>query len=156
MSLSYQFLYDRPNETRTVINWWNTVWSDRLGFDLDRIEQQLARTLSKTELPVHLLAYLGEEPVGVAALKYQEMGTRYPDCYYWLGSVFVDPRYRGSKVASELTMQIVSLAKNMGLPHLYLQTSNLSGGLYASLGWQPVEHFFYNNEEILLMLNTFE
>jgi GNAT superfamily N-acetyltransferase len=127
-----------------------------LGFDLDRIEQQLARTLSKTELPVHLLAYLGEEPVGVAALKYQEMGTRYPDCYYWLGSVFVDPRYRGSKVASELTMQIVSLAKNMGLPHLYLQTSNLSGGLYASLGWQPVERFFYNNEEILLMLNTFE
>jgi hypothetical protein len=53
-------------------------------------------------------------------------------------------------------MQIVSLAKNMGLPHLYLQTSNLSGGLYASLGWQPVERFFYHNEETLLMLNTFE
>ncbi len=112
--------------------------------------------MSKTELPVHLLAYLGEVPVGIAALKYQEIETLYPDCYYWLGSVFVDPRYRGSKVASELTMQIVSLAKSRGLPHLYLQTTNLSGGLYASLGWQPVEQFFYNNEKTLLMLNTFE
>lgn len=156
MSLSYQFLYDRPNETRTVINWWNTVWSDRLGPDLDGVEQQLVRSLSKTELPVHLLAYLDEVPVGTAALKHQEMESLYPDCYYWLGSVFVDPRYRGSKVASELTMQIVRLAKGRGLPHLYLQTANLSGGLYASLGWKPVERFFYNDEETLLMLNTFK
>lgn len=156
MSLSYQFLYDRPNETRTVINWWNTVWSDRLGPDLEGVEQQLVRSLSKTELPVHLLAYLDEVPVGTAALKHQEMESLYPDCYYWLGSVFVDPRYRGSKVASELTMQIVRLAKGRGLPHLYLQTANLSGGLYASLGWKPVECFFYNDEETLLMLNTFK
>lgn len=156
MSLSYQFLYDRPNETRTVINWWNTVWSDRLGPDLEGVEQQLVRSLSKTELPVHLLAYLDEVPVGTAALKHQEMESLYPDCYYWLGSVFVDPRYRGSKVASELTMQIVRLAKGRGLPHLYLQTANLSGGLYASLGWKPVERFFYNDEETLLMLNTFK
>lgn len=156
MSLSYKFLYDRPNETRTVINWWNTVWSDRLGSDLDRVEQQLAQSLSKTELPVHLLAYLDDIPVGTAAIKYQEMEALYPNCYYWLGSVFVDSHYRGLKVASELTMQIVRLAKGRGLPHLYLQTANLSGGLYASLGWKPVERFFYNGEETLLMLNTFE
>jgi GNAT superfamily N-acetyltransferase len=156
MSLSYKFLHDQPNETRTVINWWNTVWSDRLGSDLDGAEQQLAQSLSKTELPIHLLAYFDDVPVGTAALKHQEMETLYPDCYYWLGSVFVDPRYRGSKVASDLTMQIVSLAKSRALPHLYLQTADLSGGLYASLGWKPVERFSYNGEETLLMLNSFE
>lgn len=156
MSLSYQFLYDRPDETKTVINWWNTVWSDRLGPDLGAVEAQLAQSLSKTTLPIHLLAYLNEVPVGTAALKHQEMETLYPDCYYWLGSVFVDPHYRGSKVASDLTMQIVSLAKSHDLPHLYLQTADLSGGLYASLGWKPVERFSYNGEETLLMLNSFE
>lgn len=132
------------------------MWSDRLGPDLGAVEAQLAQSLSKTTLPVHLLAYLNEVPVGTAALKYQEIETLYPDCYYWLGSVFVDPRFRGSKVATELTMKIVSLAKGRGLPHLYLQTANLSGGLYASLGWKPVERFFYNDEESLLMLNKFE
>lgn len=156
MSLRYQFLYDRPDEIQTVIRWWNTVWSDRLGPDLKGVEKQLAKSLSKTELPIHLLAYLDEAPIGTAALKYREMEALYPDCYYWLGSVFVDPGHRGSKVASQLTMKVISLAKDRGLPHLYLQTANLNGGLYTSLGWEPVEHFFYNNEESLLMLNKFK
>jgi hypothetical protein len=53
-------------------------------------------------------------------------------------------------------MKVISLAKDRGLPHLYLQTANLNGGLYTSLGWEPVERFFYNNEESLLMLNKFK
>lgn len=58
MSLSYQFLFDRPEETKDVVNWWNTVWADRLGLDLSRVQEQLSQSLSKTDLPIHFSAIL--------------------------------------------------------------------------------------------------
>lgn len=156
MALHYQYLVDQPQECRRVVSWWDTVWSDLIGPNLDQVETQLRQSLSKTQLPIHLLAYQDNVPVGSAALKQQELDSLYPDCHYWLGSVFVDESYRGAKIASEISLKIIELAQDRGLPHLYLQTANLSGGLYADLGWKPIERFWFNDEEALLMLNTFD
>ena len=69
-----------------------------------------------------------------------------------LGSVFVDEQHRGNSIASKLSKRIVELAKEKGLPHLYLQTIDLRGGLYAKLGWEPIREFNYKEEQTLLML----
>ncbi|MFK7864536.1 MAG: GNAT family N-acetyltransferase [Pseudohongiellaceae bacterium] len=154
MSLRFEYLIDCPIHCKRVIHWWNEEWASHLGPDLKKAEQELRRSLSKSELPIHLLAFENDVPAGTAALKLQELDEQYPQYHYWLGSVFVATEFRGSKIASQLTNQVIHLAKSMALPHLYLQTSNLTGGLYAKLGWEPVEQFSHDGEENLLMLKT--
>lgn len=149
--MQFEFLADNPDRVPQVISWWLTIWADRMGTDIEAMEQQLLGSLSKEQLPVHILAMKNGEPIGTAALKLQELNELFPDKKYWLGSVFVEAGHRGDNVATALTREIVALAEGRGLPHLYLQTVNLSGGLYAKLGWKPVERFIYRGTETLLM-----
>ena len=155
MQLEFAYLADHPDLVPTIIRWWDTVWSDQIGA-IEQAEKILRDSLNPGELPIHILAYLDGELVGSAALKDQELAKLYPDYHYWLGSVFVHAPHRGHKIASALSDRIVELARERHLPHLYLQTQNLQGGLYAKLGWQPVEEFEYRGQRGLLMLRQLE
>ena len=150
--LEFEYLADRREVVPLVIDWWRTIWADRMGSDADQAAEQLRNSLSKTRLPIHVLAMVDGRPVGTAALKAQEIGELFPDYQYWLGSVFVEEESRGRQIASQLSLQIEEIAKQMGLPHLFLQTIELDGGLYANLGWEKVEEFSHMNERALLML----
>ncbi len=149
--MQFEFLADNPHRVPQVISWWLTIWADRMGSDVKAMEEQLLSSLSKDQYPVHILALKNGEPIGTATLKMHELNEMFPDKQYWVGSVFVEAAHRGDKVATALTQEIIALARDRGLPHLYLQTSNLSGGLYAKLGWQPLQRFTYRGEETLLM-----
>lgn len=150
MPLQFEYLADHPDQVPTVIRWWQSVWADRMGAT-EQAEAILRDSLSHQQLPIHVLAMIDGEAVGTAALKKQELAELYSDCQYWLGSVFVAEAHRGGKIASALSEHIASLARQRRLPHLYLQTMNTSGGLYARLGWQPIEEFEYRGERSLLM-----
>ena len=150
--MEFEYLADHPEVVPKVIAWWLTEWGPRMGTDVKSLEFQLRDSLSKTELPIHVLATINGEAVGTAALKMQEVAELFPDYQYWLGSVFVAEKHRGSHIASELSLKIVELAKQKGLPQLYLQTQDLTGGLYARLGWEPVQEFNYKDEQTLLMM----
>ncbi len=151
MALQFSYLADDPDLVPQVISWWHTIWADRMGPDLEAARKQLRDSLGTDELPIHVLAEIDGEAVGTAVLKLQELGDLYPDCQYWLGSVFVEESRRHQGIAAQLVGQIIALAQSRQLPHLYLQTVNLSGGLYAKLGWQPVEEFDYRGTRTLLM-----
>ncbi|GJM12851.1 MAG: hypothetical protein DHS20C12_12540 [Pseudohongiella sp.] len=150
--LEFEYLADRPQDVPLVIDWWRTVWADRMGEDVEHAREQLHSSLSTVDLPIHVLASLGGVPVGTAALKLHEHEEVFPDCRYWLGSVFVEQGFRNRQIASEMTLHIVEMARSLCLPHLYLQTINLSGGLYSQLGWEAVSEFTHMNERSLLML----
>ena len=150
--MEFEYLADRPQDVSKVIAWWRTEWGSRMGSDIKSLETQLRKSLSKSELPIHIIATIDGNAVGTAALKLQEVAELFPDNQYWLGSVFVDEQHRGNSIASKLSKRIVELAKEKGLPHLYLQTIDLRGGLYAKLGWEPIREFNYKEEQTLLML----
>ncbi len=150
--MEFEYLADRPQDVSKVIAWWRTEWDSRMGSDIKSLETQLRQSLSKSELPIHIIATIDGNAVGTAALKLQEVAELFPDNHYWLGSVFVDEQHRGNSIASKLSKRIVELAKEKGLPHLYLQTIDLRGGLYAKLGWEPIREFNYKEEQTLLML----
>ncbi len=152
LKVEFEYLADRPWDVPLVIDWWRTVWADRMGSDVEVAVDQLRSSLSKNELPIHILATLDGIPVGTAALKQHELKEVFPDRQYWLGSVFVEKGVREGQVASQLSLHIVEMAKQLHLPHLYLQTINLSGGLYAKLGWEPITEFVHMDEHALLML----
>ncbi len=151
MTIQFEYLVDRPQDVSTVIDWWYTVWADRMG-SKEEAARQLSASLGKDELPIHVLATRNGEAVGSAVLKQQELAERYPERQYWLGSVFVDSALRGAGLASELAEHIVDLSRQRGLPHLHLQTIKTDGGLYARLGWRPLEEFDYRGERTLLMI----
>ncbi len=151
MQLEFSYLADHPTLVPHIVSWWDTVWADQIG-SIEQAEKVLRESLSVENFPLHILAFLDGELVGSAALKDQELAKLYPDNHYWLGSVFVDPAHRGQKIATALAERVVELARERQLPHLYLQTRDLAGGLYAKLGWQPVETFEYRDKPGLLML----
>ncbi|MEX0963261.1 MAG: GNAT family N-acetyltransferase [Pseudohongiellaceae bacterium] len=155
-TLEFEYLADRPELVPLVIDWWRTIWADRMGEDMELAIEQLRSSLSTTELPIHILALLEGRPVGTAALKSQELGELFPDYHFWLGSVFVEEQSRGRQIASRLSLQIVKMAEQLNLPHLYLQTIEPNGGLYAHLGWDGVREFSHKGEQALLMLKKLQ
>ena len=152
MQLEFEYLADHPSYVLLVITWWQTIWGDRMGTDPKRSIEKLHSTLSKKELPINILAMANGAPIGTAALKSHEVEDLFPDKQYWLGSVFVDAAYRGHGIASALSMKIVQLAEQLEIPHLYLQTLDLEGGLYGKLGWKALQRFDSKGEETLLMI----
>jgi len=149
----FEFLVDRPGDVPLVMNWWHGFWGDRMG-DLETYTEQFLAKLGKDELPLDIIAIKAGQPAGSAALKEHEMEELYPDFHYWLGSVYVAPEFRGQGVARLLAGQIVKLAKQRQLPQLYLQTVDLTGGLYADLGWQSVDRLVYKGQETLVMVKS--
>ena len=152
MSLQFVNLADHQEFVPLVIQWWHSVWSDRMGSNFESLEEQLRQSLTEKEFPVHMLATVDDEPVAVAALKLHDLEDLFPEKNYWLGSVFVDENWRGEKLGTKITQCIIDLAERRDLPHLYLQTQNLSGGLYSSLGWEPLQTLTVQGEETLLMI----
>ncbi len=151
MTLQFEYLVDRPDDVPLVISWWHSKWADRMGTDIEKATHQLRASLSKDKLPVHILAVENGRMIGTATLKEQEMVEVYPNLKYWLGSVFVAPASRGNGIATALTEQIIRLAQQRHLPQLYLHTENISGGLYAAQGFEPMDRLVYKNTETLLM-----
>lgn len=92
----------------------------------------------------------GDELLGVAQLKIREMDI-YPDKEHWLGGVYVSSAARGRGVGSFLVTRALELAKHLQVKTLYLQTENLRGGLYAPLGFRPLEQTHYNGVDVLVM-----
>jgi len=154
MSPQFAYLADYPELVPVIIRWWHSVWSDRMGNDFASLEQQLIESLSITGYPTHVLAMQEGQPVAVAALKLHELEDLFPQNMYRLGSVFVAERWRGAKLGSQVTERIVQIARERKLPHLYLQTQNLTGGLYARLGWKPLQKLTVEGEETLLMIRN--
>ncbi len=154
LKLEFHYLADRPEDVPLVIDWWRTIWADRMGNDIELAKEQLRTSLSKTELPIHILATVDGIPVGTGALKQHELAEVFPDYHYWLGSIFVEQRWRNGEIASMMSLHIADMAKQMQLPHLYLQTINPTGGLYSKLGWQPVREFTHMGERALLMFRS--
>ena len=82
--MEFEYLADRPQDVSKVIAWWRTEWGSRMGSDIKSLETQLRKSLSKSELPIHIIATIDGNAVGTAALKLQEVAELFPDNHYWL------------------------------------------------------------------------
>ncbi len=153
--IHFEFLADRLDDVPLVMDWWHSFWRDRMG-DLETFRERFLTTLGKDGLPLDILAIKDGRPVGTAALKKHEMEELFPEFRYWMGSVFVAPEFRRRGIAHSLACHVIELARQRQLPQLYLQTVDLTGGLYADLGWEPVERLLYRGEDTLVMVKTLD
>ena len=151
--MHFEFLTDRIEAVPIVARWYFDQWGHEVpGLNsLEKTHEAIINELQRHRLPIALLAVEGDKVVGVAELKPHEMFSIYPDKQPWLGSVFVAPASRGKGIASQLALRIAGMAGSLGAEQLYLQTTSLDGGLYARLGWKPIEQVRYRNLDVLVM-----
>jgi len=151
--LELRYLADRPEAIPQVAGWLYREWG-HLNPDnsLATVEAGLAAELSREELPIQVVAILDAAVVGTAALKMHELRDRFPELRYWLGSVYVSTDARGHGIAGALVRYVEQLAIDRGIRVLHLQTERLDGGLYARLGYEPLERIEHRGLAVLVMV----
>ena len=149
--MKFALLADKKEAIPQIAKWYFDEWGSYVEeSSVSSFAEKLDQYCNRNDIPLIILAIINDEVVGAAQLKYREM-TIYPDKAHWLGGVYVAPDFRGQKIASELVKQIESTAKKLGVHTLYLQTENLTGGLYARLDWQPIEQVNYRKVDVIVM-----
>ncbi len=152
--MEIKFLADRPEFIPLISNWYYSQWGQFMRDQTEqKIHDRISGMLNRDKIPVHILALEGDELLGVAQLKIREMDI-FPDREHWLGGVYVVPAARGRRLATVLVTGAIGLAKQFKVETLYLQTEDLSGGLYAPLGFRPLEKTHYNGVEVLVMAHS--
>ncbi|WP_298770956.1 GNAT family N-acetyltransferase [uncultured Shewanella sp.] len=160
--MELHLLADKPEFIPQIAKWYSDEWGyidENIGESIDAgrsteaLALKLTDYLNRDTLPLIVLITDNDNLLGAAQLKFHEMDI-YPDKEHWLGGVYIDETFRGQGLGTRLINQVITLAKQHQIPYLYLQTEDKSGGLYAQLGWQPIEHVTYKNVDVLVMEKT--
>ena len=106
-------------------------------------------------IPVPVLAVEAEKILGVVQLKLHEMDIC-PERESWMGSLFVEPKYRGKGIDSALANKIVTIAADFGIKELYLQTEAVDGGLYQQLGWHSIKTVRSRGVDVTVMVRKID
>ena len=153
--MQFEFLIDRRDAISVIGKWYNSEWGEPLRNEsLDESIRRLDEYLNRDQMPFILLITEHDEILATAQLKYREMAAMYPEKEHWLGGVYVSPEHRGRGLGSRIANEIALRAPDYGVETLYLQTEQLDGGLYARLGWTPIEQVNNEGLEVLVMQRT--
>ncbi|WP_448546442.1 GNAT family N-acetyltransferase [Thalassotalea fusca] len=149
--MDISLLADDPSSVNTVAKWYFDEWcSDSGRFTFNEIVEKVSAAVNRDVAPILITGKIDGNLVGSAQLKIREMDL-YPEYEYWLGGVYVTKQARGHGVASKLVKKILSLAHKIGVEKLYLQTEDLTGGLYLNHGFKPIERVNYKGINVLVM-----
>ena len=154
--MKFEFLADRQDAIPIVAGWYFEEWGCNIpGNSLEQTIDRLNEKLNRDKLPLPILAVEAEKILGFSQLKLHEMNI-YPDREFWLGSLFVEPKFRGKGIGSALANKIVAIAADFGIKELYLQTEAVDGGLYQQLGWHSIETVRYRGVAVTVMVRKID
>jgi predicted N-acetyltransferase YhbS len=133
--IEYQWLVDQVGALERLASWHHAEWSDLApGWSLDEATRELRENLGRGTIPSTLVALHGEDPIGSASLLEVDF-TDLPPYRPWLASVYVLPAWRHRGVGGTLVERIVASARELGLPRLYLFTTDMEHW-YGRRGWR--------------------
>ncbi len=148
--VSIDYLADHPRFVLTVAKWVFDHWGKM--YRMQSVEEQIGRLserLNKDAFPIAFVALVDGKPVGTASLKLREM-TTYPHLEHWLGTVYVDEKFRGHGIGTALVVWATREAKRLGVETLYLHTPD-KASFYRRLGWEPIERPVYFGMPVVVM-----
>ncbi|HEX8352059.1 MAG TPA: GNAT family N-acetyltransferase [Pyrinomonadaceae bacterium] len=152
MEIGFALLAQRPTEIPRIARWWCDEWGlPERHSTFSQYVREL-EGLALDALPAHLIAESAGRAIGVATLKVKVGHGVIPGHSHWLSGVFVEPSHRRNGVAAALCEEIMEVARRRGVTRLYLQTEHLDGGLYARLGWVPVQRHREGGLDQLIMV----
>lgn len=113
------------------------------------IESQ-EKFLNDGHLPLTLLAFDGNTPVGMCSLA--ETRGLLPGLSPWLASLYVLPECRNRKIGALLEEAVCAKARTMGFTKIYLFTSDLKNvSWYEKHGWRVLSKEWHINHEVTTM-----
>ena len=149
--MNFVLLADEPDAATTVARWYFDEWgAESPGVTVEKVIEQVSLACSRETAPLIVLAKKGAKVIGAAELKIREMKI-YPDYEYWIGGVYIHGEERGRGAGSLLVRNLLGRAAAAGIQSLYLQTMDLTGGIYARLGFEPIEQVNYAGTDVLVM-----
>lgn len=150
--IKFSYLFDKKEFIEPFAKLIYKNWSHlRPDSSYKELVKRINNKVNKKEVPIHIIVEKDEEFVGGLIIKLNEM-EQFPSFKYWIGSVVVEPKYQGKKIATKLLNYTCQIAKEKNIKKLYLQTENLSGGLYIKLGWKPVCRLEDKGDQVLVMV----
>lgn len=148
--MNIDYLAEHPAFIPALSRWFLREWRDYYG---DKTWEDVARTfderLNKSRVPLALVAFEEDRPLGVISLLDESISTR-KHLTPWLGGLYVreDARRRG--IGKRLIEAAVGEAGKLGVAQLYIGIRKAED-YYLKLGWALVERMDYCGEEIAIM-----
>jgi predicted N-acetyltransferase YhbS len=136
-SISIRSLCDEA-DARIIAGWFHEFWG-RIPpcFSLEQEYEGLKKTFQKqsAELPLSLVYYLNEKPIGIICVSKEEMHTGQSDLTPWINSTFVVESMRGKKIGSALLDELHKALKGLGFEQVFVATREVAK-FYQSNGYE--------------------
>ena len=135
--MEIKYLASHPEFKKTVADWLYAefVKDIRRGISYDQLLTAVSRC-NKYSPPIKLIALYDGVCAGTVSLVKNDLSFR--DYEPWLASLYVDPKYRGNKIAEQLIERVKDISRGLGYKELYLRTE-FAGEYYRKRGWTFVE-----------------
>ncbi len=143
------FLADHLDVIPTLAQWFRAQWPDYFAdWSQAEMEQDFLMDARREGLPIRLVAFEGNEPVGTIILR-QPGNEALADFHPELGGLYVLEMQRGRGVGSQLVQAGMNLARQQGFESVYA-TTTAAAGILERLGWQYIQTVVYSDGEFSL------
>lgn len=138
--ITFDFLKNHPQAIPQLVYIWHELlgknWAPEVSMDF--VEQRFQAHLHRDKMPLTVVAFDGDKPVGMCSLREND-GILY-EALPWLGSLVVTPEYQKQGIAKQLIKIIKDLAQDMAFKELYLFTFDPTmPDYYRSLNWEEIK-----------------
>lgn len=139
MQFQIVYLADHRELVPVCALWAFNTWGKyNSSYTLEKRMESFTLHCNTELMPLTIVA-LNEAsvPIGMASLRAND-GIR-PELSPWLGSVYVDPPFRGKGIAARLVQEIHIIAHELGFKTIFLLTYEPTlAQWYARLGWNDL------------------
>lgn len=144
------YLAERPAFIPTLSEWFLREWRDfYAGRTWEDVASTFYQRLNRSRLPLALVAFEGERPLGTISLLEESISTR-KHLTPWLGGLYVREDARRDGIGKRLIEAAVGEAGKLGVEQLFIGIRRAED-YYLKLGWALVERMDYHGEEITIM-----
>jgi GNAT superfamily N-acetyltransferase len=130
--------------------WFLQEWRDYYG---DKTWEDIASTfyqrLNRSRVPLALVAFEGDRPLGTVSLLEESISTR-KHLAPWLGGLYVREDVRRHGIGKQLIEAAAGEARGLGIKQLFIGIRKAED-YYSKLGWEMVERVDYYGEAIAIM-----
>lgn len=112
-------LHERKSLYPILAYWSYNNWYQGRDVPFRYVLQEYRRRADAGTLPYSFVACLGDLPVGMVSIKFNDMLKR-PDLSPWLSALYVTPEYRNTGIAELLISAVIQDCADNGIRRIFL------------------------------------